>query len=107
MKLNGRKAEFLGNVCVRDFQGFINLQDKRKLIRRSKIRPLFLICAVMTHRFPLHPLCCQRTRGNSGSAAKCLESCINYLAISIHLDLKTNVHSDDQLYKMSVKLVTK
>lgn len=48
-----------------------------------------LICAESTHRFPLHPLCCQRTRGDGGSAAKSFEPCINYLAIFIHLDLKT------------------
>lgn len=111
MKLNGRKTEFLGNVCVLDLQGFINLQDKGKLVRRSKTRPLFLmsplICAIMAHRFPLHPLCCQRTRRNGGSAAKCLEPCINYLSISIHLDLKTSVHSDAQLYRMSLKSVRK
>lgn len=48
-----------------------------------------LICAISTHRFPLHPLCRQRTRGDGGSAAKSFEPSINYLAIFIHLDLET------------------
>lgn len=60
MKLNRRKAELLGNVRVFDFHGFVNLQDKSKLVRRSSISPLLLvlllICAVTTHRLPLHPL---------------------------------------------------
>lgn len=64
MKLDWRKGEFFGDVCVLDPQSFINLQSESRVINKHNNTATyytavsFLDCFIPTHRLPLHPLSC-------------------------------------------------
>lgn len=52
MKLDWRKAEFFGNVCVLDLQGFVNLQDDSKILIRFLNKEAGFVKALFSFSFP-------------------------------------------------------
>lgn len=65
------------------------IPQQRSRICKGIVLLFLSVCVSPTHRLPLHPLRRQRAGGDGWSAAECLKSCINNLAIFVHLDLQT------------------